>query len=409
MKILHTSDWHLGRLLLGERRDTVFTAFLDWLIATLKTERCDALLIAGDVFDSTVPGTSAQKLYYSFLARVRQETDCRTVVITGGNHDSPMLLNAPRDILSAFDIHVVGRAAADPTDEVVVLRNTDGTPAAVVCAVPFLREGDLNTLTDEETHLDRRDRLIDATANHYRTVVNKALEICPTAQDSVPLIAMGHLFAAGGAAGSTERDLYVGSLADVPDSVFPKEIDYLALGHLHRPQIVAKNPTHCYSGSPFALDFSESASPHQVNLVEFTGKVPTVTPITVPAFDRLLHIAGTADEILSAVKEALKDPAPGFLDVEHTENLTAPELLQTLNDLLKDAPLTLLRFIDRAAEKAAFLTKHAVNVDVEELTPEKVFELRLKAADVKADDSERAPLINAYQELLFSLHDAEQE
>ena len=230
VKILHTSDWHLGRLLLGERRDTVFTQFLDWLLTTLNTEQCDALLIAGDIFDSTVPGTSAQKLYYSFLARVRQETACRTVVITGGNHDSPMLLNAPRDLLSAFDIHVVGRATADPANEVVVIRNPDGHPAAVVCAVPFLREGDLSTLSDEETHLDRRQRLIDATANHYRT-----------------------------------------------------------------------------------------------------------------------------------------------------------------------------------AEKAAFLTKHAVNVEVEELTPEKVFELRLEAAKVDENDSERVPLINAYQELLFSLHDAEQD
>ena len=409
MKILHTSDWHLGRLLLGERRDTVFTQFLDWLLTTLKAEQCDALLIAGDVFDSTVPGTSAQKLYYSFLARVRQETACRTVVITGGNHDSPMLLNAPRDLLSAFDIHVVGRASADPTNEVVVIRNPDGHPAAVVCAVPFLREGDLCTLSDEETHLDRRQRLIDATANHYRTVVDKALEICPAAQDSVPLIAMGHLFAAGSAAGSTERDLYVGALADVPDTVFPEAVDYLALGHLHRPQIVAKNPSHCYSGSPFALDFSESASPHQVNLVEFTGKTPVVTSITVPAFERLLHVAGTADDIIAAVKEALTDPAPGFLDVEHTGNLTAPELLQTLNDLLKDAPLKLLRFIDRAAEKAASLTKHAVNVEIEELTPEKVFELRLEAAKVDENASERVPLINAYQDLLFSLRDAEQE
>ena len=120
-------------------------------------------------------------------------------------------------------------------------------------------------------------------------------------------------------------------------------------------------------------------------------------------------MAGTADDIIAAVKEAPTDPAPGFLDVEHTGNLTAPELLQTLNDLLKDAPLKLLRFIDRAAEKAAFLTKHAVNVEVEELTPEKVFELRLEAAKVDENDSERVPLINAYQELLFSLRDAEQE
>ena len=408
MKIIHTSDWHLGRLLLGERRDAVFTQFLNWLLSTLKTEHCDALLIAGDVFDSTVPGTSAQKLYYSFLARVRQETDCRTVVITGGNHDSPMLLNAPRDILSAFDIHVIGRAAPNPADEVVVLRNADGTPAAAVCAVPFLREGDLNTLTDEETHTDRRLRLIDATADHYRSVVDQALKICPEAKETIPLIVMGHLFAAGGAAGSTERDLYVGSLADVPDSVFPKEIDYLALGHLHRPQIVAKNPAHCYSGSPLALDFSESTSPHRVNVVEFTGKTPVVTPITVPEFDRLLHVAGTADVILATVKAALTDARPGFLDVEHTGNLTAPELLSSLTDLLKDAPLTLLRFIERAAEKAV-LTRREINADVEELSPEKIFELRLKAADVKEDDPEREPLITAYQELLHTLRDAEQE
>ncbi|MEO5348018.1 MAG: exonuclease subunit SbcD, partial [Magnetococcus sp. YQC-9] len=118
MKICHTSDWHLGHTLRGQRRDIEFSAFLDWLLATLHRERVEALLIAGDLFDSATPTHRAQELYYRFIARVAS-TGCRHVVVIAGNHDSPTLLDAPKALLSALEIHVIGTALADPRDEVI--------------------------------------------------------------------------------------------------------------------------------------------------------------------------------------------------------------------------------------------------------------------------------------------------
>ena len=406
MKILHTSDWHLGRLLMNERRDAVFARFLDWLIDTMKREACDALLISGDVFDTTVPGTAAQTLYYSFLARLRSETPCRAVVVTGGNHDSPMLLNAPKAVLSALSVTVIGRATPDPADEVVLLTHADGTHAAVVCAVPFLRESDLHTLTDEDTQRDRRVRLIEAVEKHYRAVTDAALNRHPEIRDQIPLIAMGHLFAAGGTTGTAERELYVGSLADVPDSIFPAEIDYLALGHLHKPQVVAKNPAHRYSGSPIALDFSESASRHVVNLVTFEGKTPAVTELTVPAFDRLVQIEGDAATILEKVKEAAADPTPGFLCVEHTGSSSAPELVGSVASLLAQSPLKLLRLTDRAIRRTTLSHReHAESVEA--LTPESAFDLCLEKSDIKGEEADRLRV--AYRTILEELATREAE
>ena len=113
MKILHTSDWHIGRTLYGRRRYEEFEAFLAWLLATVEREQVAALLIAGDVFDSSTPGIRAQELYYRFLCRVAGSC-CRHVVAIAGNHDSPSFLEAPRELLRALDVHVVGAERRQP-------------------------------------------------------------------------------------------------------------------------------------------------------------------------------------------------------------------------------------------------------------------------------------------------------
>ncbi|NQS72549.1 MAG: exonuclease subunit SbcD, partial [Desulfobulbaceae bacterium] len=141
MKILHTSDWHIGRALYGRKRYEEFKAFLDWLAETIQQNAINTLLVAGDVFDTSTPSNRAQELYYRFLCRVAAST-CRHVVIVAGNHDSPSFLNAPKELLKALDVHVVG-SAANPEDEVLVLRNEQKAPELIVCAVPYLRDRDI--------------------------------------------------------------------------------------------------------------------------------------------------------------------------------------------------------------------------------------------------------------------------
>ena len=144
MKLLHTSDWHLGRSLYDRKRYNEFEAFLNWLIGFIADEKVDLLLVSG-VFDSTTPSNRAQELYYHFLGRL-SATGCRHAVITGGNHDSPTFLDAPKNLLGALNIHVVGSATGNPEDEVFVLKDDDGKTEAIVCAVPFLRDRDIRTV-----------------------------------------------------------------------------------------------------------------------------------------------------------------------------------------------------------------------------------------------------------------------
>ncbi|MEB2332384.1 MAG: exonuclease subunit SbcD, partial [Nitrosomonas sp.] len=113
MKILHTSDWHIGKTLYGRKRYDEFEAFFSWLVETIEQEQVDVLLIAGDIFDTSTPGNRSQQLYYRFLHRVAAST-CRHVVIIAGNHDSPSFLSAPRELLRALDVHVTGSLSGNP-------------------------------------------------------------------------------------------------------------------------------------------------------------------------------------------------------------------------------------------------------------------------------------------------------
>ncbi len=142
MKLLHASDWHLGRALYNRKRYDEIEAFLAWLAGIIERENVDVVLIAGDVFDNSTPSNYAQELYCRFLCRVAGSAS-RQVVVIAGNHDSPSFLNAPKELLKFLNIHVVGYAAGDPADEVLVLSGTDGQPGLMVCAVPYLRNRDI--------------------------------------------------------------------------------------------------------------------------------------------------------------------------------------------------------------------------------------------------------------------------
>ncbi|MGR8935694.1 MAG: exonuclease subunit SbcD, partial [Gammaproteobacteria bacterium] len=254
MKLLHTSDWHLGRTLYGRKRYAEFEAFLEWLAETVENRQVEVLLVAGDVFDSTAPSHRAQQLYYRFLCRVAASF-CRHVVVIAGNHDSPSFLNAPKELLRALDVHVLGSAAEQPEDEVLLLNNPSGEAELIVCAVPYLRDRDIRIAEAGESLEDKERKLLDGIRGHYAQVCAAAERLRAELGRPVPIVAMGHLFTAGGQTvdGDGVRELYVGSLAHVAAGIFPPCIDYLALGHLHVPQRIGASETMRYSGSPLAM------------------------------------------------------------------------------------------------------------------------------------------------------------
>ncbi|MDO7711893.1 MAG: exonuclease subunit SbcD, partial [Pseudomonadota bacterium] len=259
MNILHTSDWHIGRSLYGRKRYDEFSAFLDWLVEAIAQQNVDVLLVAGDIFDTTTPSNRAQELYYKFLTRVAN-SDCRHIVIIAGNHDSPSFLNAPKSLLRALDVHVIGAICEQPDDEVLVLNDLTGLPELIVCAVPYLRDRDIRSVEAGESIDDKEQKLIDGIRQHYLDVCDLADQKRQTLGSDIPIIAMGHLFTAGGQTidGDGVRELYVGSLAHVTAGIFPESIDYLALGHLHVPQKINDSELKRYSGSPLPMGFGEA-------------------------------------------------------------------------------------------------------------------------------------------------------
>jgi len=197
MKLLHTSDWHIGRALYGRKRYEEFDAFLNWLAALIEQENIDVLLVAGDVFDSSTPSNRAQELYYRFLCRVASSAK-RHVVITAGNHDSPTFLNAPKELLKFLNVHVVGCVSESPEDELLVLSGADSGPQLLVCAIPYLRDRDIRMAEAGESMEDKERKIIDGIRLHYRSVCRAAEEKRTGFARPVPIVAMGHLFTAGG-------------------------------------------------------------------------------------------------------------------------------------------------------------------------------------------------------------------
>ena len=253
MRFLHTADWHLGARLIERDRLAEHTAFVDWLIETLRTEKIDALLLSGDVFDAANPPQEAVALYFDFLKRL---ADLKTVkaIITGGNHDSASHLNAPRDLLRRFDVHVFGHAGEN---------NLVDLGGAVIAAVPFLRERDLRQATAGETLATVHEQVRAAIRAHYTT----QLAACRALAQGRSVIAMGHLTVLGATTSDSERDIHIGNLGSVGADIFDG-FDYTALGHLHRPQRVASLETIRYSGSPIPLSFSEAADAKSVVVIE---------------------------------------------------------------------------------------------------------------------------------------------
>ncbi len=302
MRVLHTADWHLGQhFLTGQERSTEQQAFLDWLLLTVQAQAIDTLVIAGDIFDTQSPSYTAQEQYYTFLVRM-QATGCRDIVVVGGNHDSPTMLNASRQLLRQLRIHVVGGVPTDPAEQVLHLAGPDGRPGLVVCAVPFLRDRDIRLAVAGESPDDRQIRIRQSIAGHYAALSEMDVVRHLREQD-VPVLATGHLYAAGGEAREgAERDVHIGGLGLVGAEHFPAAFDYVALGHLHRPQVVGGRAHIRYSGSPVPLSFTEADDRQQVLLLEFKGAgAPTITALPVPVARRLQRFHGTLDEVEAAI------------------------------------------------------------------------------------------------------------
>ncbi len=407
MKILHTSDWHLGRRLYGRRRYPEFAAFLAWLLEVLEEERVELLLVTGDIFDSTTPGNRAQELYYDFLCRAAA-AGRRQIVITAGNHDSPTFLEAPKALLRALNVHVIGLPAEDPADEIITIRAPDGRPVLLVAAVPYLRDREMRTAAAGESIAEKEEKLVAGIREHYRAVAAAAVRKCEKLGQKLPIIATGHLFTSGGEtiAGDGVRKLYLGSLGHFPADGFPENFAYIALGHLHQPQRVGGGARIRYSGAPLVHGFGEAGRGKEILLLELdeAGRSPVVTPRPVPVFQPLAQIRGDLGDIRARLEELARMADRVWLEIIYEGRELTGNLREEIEKMIAGSDLELLNLRNRRLLENAGDVPEA-EVYLEELSPEKVFALRLESAGVP--EEQQAEVTAAYREILTAL--AEQD
>ena len=396
-RILHTSDWHLGRRLKEHDRTQEFTQFFSWLEGVIADEQIDTLLVAGDIFDNTTPTVAAQNLYYSFMSTLAKSS-CRHIVITSGNHDSPAFIDAPSDLLRLNDIHVIGQACANPDDEVLVLRDSNGNPELIVCAVPYLRDKDIRIITETDNPGDTERAITAGISAHYARVFECA-QRRPEFPD-VPAIAMGHMFAKGGRTHGGEgiRSLYVGTALQVDANIFPEWLAYTALGHLHSPQAVGRDNIR-YSGSPIPMTFGEAEQKKAVYILELDGKELTgLREIEIPVFQRLKQICGNLQDITSEINALGLTDESVWLDVTYNGQEVIADLQDRLEEFSQVFPnIDILSVRDE--NKSVSPVSDPVPVD--KITPQKMLELCFDANSTP--DEQRKIFTPMYEEILAGL------
>lgn len=389
MKLLHTADWHLGKRLHQHDLSEDHRLFFDWLLETIRERQIDWLLIAGDLFDTAFPPTEATTLYYEFLHRLL-ETRCK-LLITGGNHDSPAVLNAPAQLLGRWGYQVLGGACPDPCEEIVPLHDASGRLAAAVCAVPYLRERDLRkALPELGTAAERRHTLQQGIEARYRELHQQARSRFA----EVPLLGVGHLFVQGATTSDPDDGTLhqLGTLDAFGLHLFP-EFDYLALGHIHRPQQLGRQPHVRYAGSPIPLDFSERDDRKQV--VEITIQGPHVTaiePVEVPVFRELKRFKGPFEGLEDQLRAYTHhNPLTTLAEIHITEarhDSRLAEMVRTVLTAFSHPEMKLLKWRFFFGESSGGLAAHvAEGTDLRELSAREVFD-RWLDEHAHADDRE---------------------
>lgn len=379
MRLIHTSDWHLGHTLHEISRRAEHLAFFDWLLGRLQALEADALLVAGDIFDTANPSAEAQADLYRFLATARQRLPGLDIVLIGGNHDSASRLDAPEPLLQAFGVRVVGglpRGADGAVDYgrlVVPLTDRAGAEAALVVAMPFLRPADLPAVREEGV-----DPLIEGVRRVYREVIEHAERRRAPGQ---ALLAMGHLYMTGTAVSElSERKILGGNQHALPADVFPESLAYVALGHLHLAQPVTREAVR-YSGSPIPLSMAEIDYPHQICVVDIAeGQLVSVTAERVPRKVELLRVPAEAQPLadaeaaLAALDSRAHLPPDEQPIVEVPVQLTRPEpaLRARIEQALQGKGVRLARISVRYTGHGQALADALPTASLLDLQPEQV-------------------------------------
>ncbi|MFT3694277.1 MAG: exonuclease SbcCD subunit D C-terminal domain-containing protein [Kofleriaceae bacterium] len=360
MRLLHTSDWHLGHTLKDVTREYEHQAFLTWLLEQVRVEAPDVTVITGDIFDSATPPASAERMWFEWLAAARRLRPDMDIVAIAGNHDSPARLGAAAAVLRELGVHVVGSLPRNG-EELDLDRILIPVRGGIVAAVPFLRPIDVG---------DGEDPLADI----YKVVVEEGLR----RRGSGALVVLGHLYATGADPSLlSERRISIGGQESASLRMFPPEIDYVALGHMHRAQRIARD-TIRYAGAPIALALDEASYPHQILIADLPGQVRA---IRVPQQIDIVRIpargAASLEEALDAIGKlparlAGEDPVRPYLDLMIALDKPEPRLRTIIEQALEGKRPRLVQLRVEATGSGAALGDRIAK-RLAELDPRDVF------------------------------------
>lgn len=407
MKLIHTADWHLGNSMHDIDRLEETKQFLSWLKGRIEEYGAECLVVAGDIFDTTNPSVEARRQYFRFLASLL-DTCCKNIVLVGGNHDSGAMLDAPRDLLDALNIQMVGSLGERPINELVKeLKDDLNNVIGISVAVPYVREQELRRFK-----IEGDDNFVQSTYKGLYQAVYEAAEKLRNGRQ-IPMIATGHLYASNlegrpendngsDAKGHGMRDI-VGNLGTVPASSFPEGFDYVALGHIHYSSKVAGNPKIRYSGSPFILGFDEAERAHHILAIDLQkGVEPSVQKIETPQYYSFKRISGSIESITAQLKQLRKETIPKPLMIEIVYDYTSGvNIHEALLPVLEKAPFEVVSWkVNRnnALGANSFSDETLESVDV--LDDEEIFRRLLMSKigitemndDIKKDFENYLPL-----------------
>jgi exonuclease SbcD len=382
MRILHTSDWHLGQHFMGKSRQAEHQSLIDWLLIQIDAHAVDAVLIAGDIFDTGSPPSYARELYSQLVVRLHGAGVA--LLLLGGNHDSVATLGESRAMLACLSTTVVA-AVDEAAGQVVVLplRGGKGEAGCIVCAVPFIRPRDV-LLSQAGQSAEEKQQSMQAAIQAYYQSVHEAGRTRQTALTQelgrvVPLIATGHLTTVGASSNESVREIYVGSLDAYPTSAFPP-VDYVALGHIHKPQRVGGLDHIRYCGSPIPLGFDEARQQKEMLLVDLGADgLTAITPLLVPRFQPMVSVSGNLVALASAITAAAMAGSAEqsvWIEVTVAEDDYLSDLPARIEAMTQGLPVDVLR-VRRQRGNATVSMAGEVSETLDELSPDDVFARRL--------------------------------
>lgn len=406
IKILHTSDLHIGKRLYQAELNEGLSLFFTWLVAFIRKQQIDVLLVSGDVFDVANPSSESRRIYFKLL-RELMLCKCK-VIIAGGNHDSPAVLEAPGELLKHLDIHVVGGLPEDVNQLLVPVTGLKGEVELVVACIPFLRDADIRRYSQDETYEDRVEAVRKGIVSVYKQLADRCQSLYP----GVAAMAMGHLYVQGGDVSESERDIQVGNLAGLDISYLPQYFVYYALGHLHKPQ--ATGDRFFYSGSPVQLSFSESANQNRMMLIRVEeGKVKHES-VEVPLNRRLIRMEGTVEQLSDKLRSyevsnngSLRDLIELIAVEENHDPSKLVQLESVIENFQHDHASILKYRISWKNKPLGTASLYQETQSIAEMNPSDVFKQRLEKEGL--DEPVRKMLLEAFSQLLEDVEQKSEE